>query len=78
VPSADRSRIEDRVRALREAMDAGDTARIRQLTEEVQQASYALSQQAYAQGAPEGPSGSNGGSRQGPPEGVVEGEFREA
>jgi molecular chaperone DnaK len=78
VPAADRGRIEDKVRQLREAMNGPDIARIRQLTEEIQQASYALSQQLYAQAAPEGPTGSNGGARQGTPEDVVEGEFHEA
>jgi molecular chaperone DnaK len=83
VPAADRSRIEDNVRNLREAMGGGDVARIRQLTEEVQQASYALSQQMYAQASPASASGKNGGSSDGPqggtsPEDVVEGEFHEA
>jgi molecular chaperone DnaK len=78
VPAADRSRIEDKVRQLREAMDGHDAARIRQLSEEVQQASYALSQQMYAQASPEGAAGGNGGSPSGSPEDVVEGEFHEA
>ncbi|HKY84899.1 MAG TPA: molecular chaperone DnaK [Anaerolineales bacterium] len=78
VPAADRSRIEDKIRQLREAMNGGDAARIRQLTEEVQQASYALSQQMYAQPSPEGSSGRSGGSSGGSSEDVVEGEFHEA
>jgi molecular chaperone DnaK len=79
VPAADRQTIESQIASLREALKGDDVQRIRQLTEEVQQASYALSQQLYAQqqGAPSGPKapGSNGGSEQGD---VVEGEFREA
>jgi hypothetical protein len=59
-------------------MNGGDAVRIRQLTEEVQQASYALSQQMVAQPSPEGPSGRSGGSNGGSPEDVVEGEFHEA
>jgi molecular chaperone DnaK len=82
VPADDRSRIEGKVRELREAMTGEDIARIRQLTEEVQQASYALSQQMYAQATPGAPSGATGGasgeSRDAPPEDVVEGEFHEA
>jgi molecular chaperone DnaK len=82
VPADDRSRIEGKVRELREAMTGEDIARIRQLTEEVQQASYALSQQMYAQASPGAPSGASGGasgeSRDAPPEDVVEGEFHEA
>jgi molecular chaperone DnaK len=78
VPAADRIRIEDKVRQLREAMTGSDVTRIRQLTEEVQQASYALSQQMYAQASPVEAAGTNGGSGGGSPEDVVEGEFHEA
>jgi len=78
VPAADRNRIEDKIRQLRDAMTGSDVARIRQLTEEVQQASYALSQQMYAQPSPSGAAGANGGSPGGSPEDVVEGEFHEA
>jgi molecular chaperone DnaK len=79
VPAADRNRIEGKIRDLRQAMDGGDAIRIRQLTEEVQQASFALSQQMYAQAAPpEGAPGASGGARGPSPEDVVEGEFHEA
>jgi molecular chaperone DnaK len=78
VPAADRTRIEDNIRQLREAMSGAEPARIRQLTEEVQQASYALSQQMNAQPSPEVSGGHAGGSNGGSPEDVVEGEFREA
>jgi hypothetical protein len=61
-------------------MQGDDLAEIKRMTEEVQQASYALSQQMYAQ--QEGPGetpGANGGEAGGEEEGdVVEGEFREA
>jgi molecular chaperone DnaK len=80
VPGHDRQSIEKKIGDLREALQSDDAARIRRLSEEVQQASYALSQQLYASGAQSGYSG--GSSR---PEGngqdegdVVEGEFREA
>jgi molecular chaperone DnaK len=77
VPDADREQIEAKVADLRKALDGGDVDEIKRLTEEVQQASYALSQQLYAQEAPpEGASESDGGGEE---EGdVVEGEFREA
>jgi molecular chaperone DnaK len=81
VPAADRTRIEGKLSELRAAIGGDDVSRIRQLTEEVQQASYALSQQMYAQATPGTPSGANGGSsgKAGDsPEDVVEGEFREA
>ena len=88
VPAEDRERIEGKVKELREALEGDDLERIKQLTEEVQQASYALSQQLYAQEGegdetqpqPEAEAEGEGGS---PPSGeeegdVVEGEFREA
>jgi molecular chaperone DnaK len=78
VPDADRSRIEGKIGELRSAMNAEDIGRIRQLTEEVQQASYALSQQMYAQPSPEAGGASDGQSHGRPPEDVVEGEFHEA
>jgi len=86
VPDADRTQIEGKIKSLREAMDGDDLDEIKRLTEEVQQASYALSQQLYQQeegAAPQqGPEASNGGGAgqaEGEGEGdVVEGEFREA
>jgi molecular chaperone DnaK len=82
VPEGDRKQIEDKIAKLREVMQGDDLAEIKRMTEEVQQASYALSQQMYAQqegpGAGETP-GANGGEAGGEEEGdVVEGEFREA
>jgi molecular chaperone DnaK len=88
VPAEDREGIEAKVKDLREALEGDDLDRIKQLTEEVQQASHALSQQLYAQEAegdesqpqPEAPTDGEGAT---PPSGeeegdVVEGEFREA
>ena len=78
VPSSDRTAIEKKIADLREALKGDDLNRIKRLSEEVQQASYALSQQIYA-----AQSGQSGGSSRpgghGREEGdVVEGEFREA
>jgi molecular chaperone DnaK len=78
VPAGDRSTIEEKVKALQEALKGDDVSRIRQLTEEVQQASYALSQQLYAQQAASGEGSTNGGGGQKEEGDVVEGEFREA
>ena len=83
VPAGDRTTIEAKIQALRQAAQSDDLSTIRRLTEELQQASYAMSQQLYAQAQPgaaakgaaggaSGPSGASGD------EGVVEGEFREA
>ena len=78
VPAGDRSKIEGKIQDLRQAINSEDISRIKKLTEELQQASHALSQQIYSQqaSAPEGgpePPSKNGGE-----EDVVEGEFREA
>jgi molecular chaperone DnaK len=77
VPANDRQQIEGKVASLREELKSNDVDKIKRLTEEVQQASYALSQQMYAQkGGPQGPGASGpGGGEKGE---VVEGEFREA
>ena len=78
VPGSDKQKIEKQIADLREALKGDDVSRIRNLSEQLQQATYALSQQMYAANA--GQPGANGGST-GPrrEEGdVVEGEFTEA
>jgi molecular chaperone DnaK len=90
VPASERQNIQDNIKALREAVKGEDTARIKQLTEEVQNAFHAISQQMYAQqqqqaagpaggvsgnGNGHGPDGSEGRDDEGE---VIEGEFREA
>ena len=77
VPESDREQIEAKISDLRKALEGDNLDEIKRLTEEVQQASYALSQQLYAQSAePEESTESTDGSQE---EGdVVEGEFREA
>ena len=83
VPGSDRQKIEKQIADLREAIKGDDVNRIRSLSEELQQATYALSQQMYASGtsgasgAQSGPNGGASGPRR--EEGdVVEGEFAEA
>jgi molecular chaperone DnaK len=91
VPESDRRNIEAKIEELKQALNSDDVGRIRQLSEEVQQASYALGQQMYAQqqapgagagGAPGfdptggAPNGGNGRSTS--DEDVIEGEFTEA
>ena len=81
VPANDREQIEEKVAALREAIQGDDMSEIKRLTEEVKQASHALSQQMYAQEAdPQAePQAGEAESQSGEDEGeVVEGEFREA
>ncbi len=91
VPAGERSTIETKITALRDAAQTEDLPRIKQATDDLQHAFHALSQQLYAQeGAAGGPggfpgagpmpgtNGSNGhGERRDEGE-VVEGEFREA
>lgn len=79
VPESDRTSIETKIADLRGSIQGDDLANIKRLTEEVQQASYALSQQMYAQEAPSDPGGATGAETSREEEGdVVEGEFREA
>jgi molecular chaperone DnaK len=83
VPAGDRQRIETKVAELREALKGEDVARIKRLTEEVQQATYALGQQMYAQqgggaATPPPPPAGNPGGGEAPKGDVIEGEFREA
>jgi molecular chaperone DnaK len=79
VPADDRDKIEKGIADLQEAIQGDDIDKIKRLTEEVQQASYALGQQMYAQ--QEGPQATGEPGDEGGPEeegDVVEGEFREA
>jgi molecular chaperone DnaK len=81
VPSAERSTIEDKINNLKQTAQGEDLNRIKQASEEVQQAFHALSQQLYAQGAqgqpqPETPGGPSTPPNQGGDD-VIEGEVRE-
>jgi molecular chaperone DnaK len=79
VPASDRQNIDSKLNQLREAMKGNDLSRINQLSTDVQNAFYALSQQLYAHQQP----GGNGNGRdhgytpepddQGE---VIEGEYR--
>jgi molecular chaperone DnaK len=88
IPTSDRQNIEAKLNQLREAIKGHDTNQINSLTDDVQNAFYALSQQLYAaqgsgqpgNGSSAGPSnGGNGRSPNKPDdEGeILEGEFRE-
>ena len=81
VPSELRGDIERRISDLRQAVNTDDTARIRRLTEELQQAANQMGQasQQAQQAGPQSPNGhADGQPNEGRPEGdVVEGEFRE-
>ena len=76
IPAADRSMIEQQIQAVQEASEKDDIAAIRSATEALKNATYALSQQMYAQDAASG--GSTGPTSQETDGDVVEGEFTEA
>jgi len=85
VSASDRSTIERTIEDLKVAKEGNDASRIRQLVEQLQQASYAMSQQLYAQQAgAQGTGGPQPGGGQYPPGGndgpddVIDGDFSEA
>jgi molecular chaperone DnaK len=85
LPADERQNIQSKIDALRQALNGEDAAQIRQLSDDLQNAFHAISQQMYAQQQAPGsngssPNGHNGQSGQRPEdEGeVVEGEFHEA
>ena len=76
----DRSAIEKQVQELREVVQDGDINHLRELTQALQQATYALSQQAAASTQQEDASNGGGAAEDAAADGedVVEGEFTEA
>jgi molecular chaperone DnaK len=81
--AADRERIDERIKQLREAMQGEDVQRIQQLSHEVQQLLMSVGQSMYGQAQPGTAGGPNGETGQPePPQGesgedVIEGEYRE-
>ena len=80
----DRSALEAKVSELRRVMEGEDAGRIREVIEELKQASYAVSQQMYGQPAGAGPqpagapgAGASYGAGSAGDDDVVDGEFRE-
>jgi molecular chaperone DnaK len=76
VPSVERQNIQSKIEALREAIKGEDVGKIKQLSDELQNAFHALSQQLYAQQP--GDNG-HGPSHMPQPEDegeVIEGEYR--
>jgi molecular chaperone DnaK len=79
VPAGERQAIEEKINALRQAIKGDDTADIKRMHDELQNAFHALSQQLYAQQQATQQPGGNGQGHHPDGEGdVVEGEFREA
>jgi molecular chaperone DnaK len=84
VPSDEKARVETLAGQLKEAIQGADIDRLRTLTEQLQQASYALSQQLYqtqagpgADGAAGQTNGQSSGQTSAADDDVVEGEFQE-
>jgi molecular chaperone DnaK len=79
VPATDRGQIETVIEDLKAAMNENDLAKIRQHTESLQQASHALTQQMYQQGAngSTDPGAAPGAGQPGDEDDVVEGEYRQ-
>jgi len=71
VPEADRATIQQTIEDLKRVKDGDDAARIQQLTEQLQQASYAIGQQMYAQqaAAQQQAAGQQAGGQQAPGQG---------
>ena len=85
VPSNEHQNIQNKVSELREALKSDDITQIKRLSDELQNAFHALSQQLYAQGQPQQDEAASGGNGHQPssakPEDegdVIEGEFRQA
>jgi molecular chaperone DnaK len=83
VPTNDRATVEELVEELKSVKDTSDLARIRSVTERLQQATNALAQQMYSQpgangSGPQGgqPGSQPGGQPGGADDDVVEGEYR--
>jgi molecular chaperone DnaK len=77
VPSGERQNIQSKIEALREAIKGDDDAKIKRMSDELQNAFHALSQQLYAQ-QPGGNGNGHGPSNSTQPEDegeVIEGEF---
>jgi len=80
VPQNDRQNIEGKINELKQAAQGEDASRIRKLSDEVQNAFHALSQQMYAQSQqqPPPPPGDGGGSPESGEGDVIDGEVRDA
>jgi molecular chaperone DnaK len=80
VPASDRATIEATIEDLQRVKDGDDAQQIRQLIEKLQQATYAMGQQMYAQeqaGAPGAGFAQETEGHRAPDEDVVDGEFQE-
>ncbi len=78
VPAAERGAIEAQINDLKQAAQGENVDEIKKKTETLQNAFYALSQQLYAQGQPQGQTAQGGPAASGPADGdVIDGEVKE-
>lgn len=75
--ATDKGQIEKVIGDLRSAMQGEDVSRIRSLSEQLQQASYAIGQQLYQQPGAQSANGGNGANGRSDRDDVVEGEYQE-
>jgi molecular chaperone DnaK len=73
-----RTEVEDRAKAVRDALSGTDISRIRTAADDLERSMQRIGQDVYGQaGASEGPGGTQGGYAPGSDSGTVEGEYRE-
>jgi len=73
-----RTEVEDRVKAVRDALSGNDISRIRTTADDLERSMQRIGQDVYGQaGASAGPGGTQGGYTPGSDSGTVEGEYRE-
>jgi molecular chaperone DnaK len=77
-PEAMKQEVQSKIAELQEALKGDDSARIRQLTQEVQQAGMAIGQAAYGNGSETTTTAENGQNPEAEDEDIVEGEFEAA
>jgi molecular chaperone DnaK len=83
VPDDLKTEIAEKIAAVRTALEGEDTEQIASASGELQESMQKVGQIVYSQagggegGAPPPPGDGMGGDGEGPPEGTVEGEFRE-
>lgn len=75
VPAGDQERVRKQIGDLREALEKEDINRVKTISQELQQAAYALSTQAYEQAAAAGDGAAESGKPSGEEEEVIEAEF---
>jgi len=72
-----RSEIEEKIKAVRDALSGTDITRIRQATEELEQNMQRVGQEVYSQSGAASGTGTPSGAAPGNEPGTVEGEFHE-